>query len=571
MPEQYHAEKRTIGGLLSMSEPPIEVSTVQRDFSWDTLHVRAFWEDLLSFSNTHPGSSLEGQEYFLGSIVLAKRGEGDVYVLVDGQQRLATATILLSVIRDFLGKYNLDAARQTQNEYIAKTDYLKGTSPHFDRMYKFQPYEHDRHFFRQLVQDDNIPDAAPKPTQRSHQLIAKARSFFKEQLGRQWETLGGGEKGFLWALRLQKVLTNHVSVVIAIALDEDIAFSVFETLNDRGIGVAPEDLIRNFVTLQAPETARPEVRSNMEKVWALEPELRLEDFFRHYWLSHKGDLKSRSLYRELKSSFSSEKLSPVDYSRDLAHSAEVYQRIVSCSDPDTDTSRHLESVKTLRAQALMPVLLSLFDLAEAGSVTAHQARTLVKTLVSLYVRHNVIGNLESSKLEEELFGLARDLREKKDSAGYALARLAKFAPADSDFKEAFSKAEVRRREVARYLLREIEVHRRRTGELDVAPSNKVNLEHIYPLSPGAEIQDSSLGEAVHRIGNLTILSTALNDKAKNSAFSKKQGFYAASDLLVAKELGDKAKFVAWTPETIAQRQAELANDAVAVWAMPTKP
>jgi uncharacterized protein with ParB-like and HNH nuclease domain len=98
MPERYRSDKRTMGQLLSLSSPPIEVSSIQRDYSWDPSHVRTFWEDLLSFADTLPADLSTDQEYFLGSVVMADKTKGTGYLLIDGQQRLATATILLSVI-----------------------------------------------------------------------------------------------------------------------------------------------------------------------------------------------------------------------------------------------------------------------------------------------------------------------------------------------------------------------------------------------------------------------------------------------------------------------------------------
>ena len=71
MPERYRSDKRTIGQLLSLSSPPIEVSSIQRDYSWDPSQVRTFWEDLLSFADTLPVDLSTDQEYFLGSVVLA--------------------------------------------------------------------------------------------------------------------------------------------------------------------------------------------------------------------------------------------------------------------------------------------------------------------------------------------------------------------------------------------------------------------------------------------------------------------------------------------------------------------
>lgn len=99
--QRYDADRQTIGSLLATTSPRIEVPEWQRSYSWDTTQVETFWNDLLTFSDRYPANTIQGQEYFLGSIVLVTRP--DAVELLDGQQRIATATILLSVLRDAPG------------------------------------------------------------------------------------------------------------------------------------------------------------------------------------------------------------------------------------------------------------------------------------------------------------------------------------------------------------------------------------------------------------------------------------------------------------------------------------
>jgi uncharacterized protein with ParB-like and HNH nuclease domain len=87
MPNQYASEKKTIGELLSMTSPTIEVPEWQRSYSWDTREVETFWTDLTAFSDQYPGENLNDQEYFLGSIVIVNNAIR--HLLLDGQQRLA--------------------------------------------------------------------------------------------------------------------------------------------------------------------------------------------------------------------------------------------------------------------------------------------------------------------------------------------------------------------------------------------------------------------------------------------------------------------------------------------------
>lgn len=101
MPTQidtFHPEKRSLGQILSSTSPPIRVPDYQRDYSWETQQVSEFWEDLIAFGGNDPKAPIAGKEYFLGAAVLVNNGT--FHLLLDGQQRLATATILLAALRD---------------------------------------------------------------------------------------------------------------------------------------------------------------------------------------------------------------------------------------------------------------------------------------------------------------------------------------------------------------------------------------------------------------------------------------------------------------------------------------
>ena len=112
MPDHpYGARPMTIGTLLSITSPRITVPYWQRSYSWGNREIDTFWQDLLSFDNHYPKDNISGQQYFLGSIVLVT--EGTTNLLLDGQQRHATATILLSALRDALQKPQNRSSHET--------------------------------------------------------------------------------------------------------------------------------------------------------------------------------------------------------------------------------------------------------------------------------------------------------------------------------------------------------------------------------------------------------------------------------------------------------------------------
>src|SRR6266540_3044141 len=523
MPEQrYEAGRQTIGTLLATTSPRIEVPEWQRSYSWTTEEIEAFWQDLTAFDVQYPNDNIIGEEYFLGSIVLVTGGATNL--LLDGQQRLATATILLSVLRDARRDYSGDAAARLQNKYISDFDDATGTTTHVLTLNVY-----DRDFFRAEIQDEpKDPPVRPKPTLKSHGLIRKARDYFAERVAEESTTLGGGKAAFQRNLRISRILCDHMSVVAVSSTDEDNAAAVFETLNDRGIGLSTPDLLRNLLLRRAPnDTTRDRIVAAWQTVLAINEEASVEEFLRHYWVSQRGDVKARKLYREIKGTVVDEDIDSLVLSLDLAETAPVYRDIVRAREDDPELRRLLEGIRALGAKALYPALLSGYAAEDEGG--KEKLRLLASALVALFVRYNVIGGRETTVMETTVYQAAANLRSTKDF-GAAVESLAALAPDAEDFINRFQRASVSRVATARYLLREIEHAKRQTQEVAVEGTDRVHVEHIYPQAPDGPKWPNH-AQVINRLGNLTLLGKRLNTSIKNADFAtKKTEGYAGSDI-----------------------------------------
>ena len=548
MPEEYGAKKKTLGELLSLTSPPICVPEWQRDFSWETSQVDTFWRDLNRFADQYPGEAINEREYFIGSVVLVDTGLS--HLLLDGQQRLATATILLSVVRDHIKPFREDAAARTQHKFIAEFDDTTGATS-----FKLTLNVFDRDFFRREIQE-GTEGGGVEPDTYSHKLIRKAREYFTQRFDEAYVKLGGGQPAFQWALRMQKVLTSHVSVVAITSDDEVNASTVFETLNDRGIGLSTPDLLRNLLLRRAPDTDRDEIIDCWRDVLEVEGEASVEDFLRHYWLSIHGDVKTRGLYRTIKDEVEVSNTDSLKFSRDLQEAANLYSELLAGRDADLELARLLKGVKLLGAKSLMPAILSAYAVGNAD-----QKRKFLRSLTSLYVRHNVIGNLENSRLETIVFEAAKTLRADQDF-GAATAKLQELAPDDPQFVNQFKIAQIAWMPSARYVLREIEHQLGATQELSVETPDRVHVEHIYPQKPEAGGRWANHAAAVNRLGNLTLLAQRLNSSIKNKPFAEKRPKYLESQLLMTKQL---AGYEHWTFAAIEERQERLAGLAPQIW------
>lgn len=548
MTNVYHPEKRTISEILAMTNPAIIVPDWQRSFSWTPSHVETFWTDLTSF---HTSKRLDnGSEYFLGSIVIVKTSSGEL-LLLDGQQRIATSVILLSTIRDSISEYNNNAAVRIQNKFLADFDDATDAT-----VYKLTLNKYDREFFRRLILVDRDNDyIEPQPEIASHSLIKAARDFFERRFEAVWSELTP-KAAYDWCLEIRRVLLEGLTVISVVSEDEDTAADVFETLNDRGIGLSTPDLLRNLIIRRAPKSSQDTIVDLWKNVVDFENDATIKDFLRHFWISRFGDVKSQSLYREIKKKVAEDDIPSVEFSEGLSESALVYQDILDKRNEDDEVQRILETTKDLKGKLLFPVYMSILECVEGDKI-----RDLMRLCFCLYVRHSVICGRENSKLENVVYYLARQLRQGFNINTFR-AQIEEVLPTDEDVERSFGSLIVTHNPTRRYLLVELERAIRSTEEMEVSNPKKVHVEHIYPQTPISENRLQRHEQLVNRIGNLTLLSQRLNTSIRNSEFKTKKSAYSQSSIELTRKLD---AYASWGQHEIESRQLELAKLAPKIW------
>jgi hypothetical protein len=224
MQESFTSQTYNISALLGRTSFPsytakrVVVPPFQRGYSWELSHASTFWDDIFTFYRQFNGK--DGPDtYFLGPIVILP--ESECINLLDGQQRLATATILLGVIRDIArargGQAGSDLARDIQRDLIMVDDDAG--------IYALTLGELDEPFFRIYVQEDP-PSHSIKPRLRSHRLIQQARNFLYARIE---ELVGGfGSKELVATLKgLQKSVASQLKLVAIEVYSEYVGISVW--------------------------------------------------------------------------------------------------------------------------------------------------------------------------------------------------------------------------------------------------------------------------------------------------------------------------------------------------------
>ncbi|MGD0904164.1 MAG: DUF262 domain-containing HNH endonuclease family protein [Terracidiphilus sp.] len=549
--ETFKPDKRTLGQLLASTSPPLRVPDYQRDFSWEKTQVAEFWDDLLKFSQNDGHSH---REYFLGAIVLVN--SETFHLVLDGQQRLATATILLAVIRDKMVEYKETAARQIQDQFILFADEITGAT-----VPRLELNVFDRQFFRQFIQGYPRPENLPAAGQGSHRLIVQAYNYFSDRITELWNSAGAGKEGFDQIGYLSVVLRERMALISAIADTERSAAAIFTSLNDRGIGLSSVDLVRSHILQNAHESQREEIIKLWESTFrACGRDIGAESLMRMSWVAQHGDLKSRALYKIITDDLDQQDQASASlvYSKRLAEDATHYRTIRDGDTDDPDLEEYWLSLRILKFNAGYPVFI-----AAARKFDLESQKRLGKALRTLVLRHNVICNMDRASLESLAFVCSKLIAD-GGSIDHAEDLLRTKSPSNAAFVESFGNLSFGPSEhgIARYLLTLFDSAMSATAEVTVAGANRVHVEHIYPQQPPAAERWPEHGKYVQRLGNLTLLDRRLNTQIKNSGFSTKVKYYAESKLEVTKEL---LSFAEWTPQTVEERQAKLLERALKLW------
>jgi hypothetical protein len=391
MSQAFKADSVNFAGLLSgLEKPQLVVPPFQRGYSWEKKHVDAFWKDLVKFQEEKSDGVVD--KYFLGPIVTLERG-GRLEVL-DGQQRIATATILFAALRDaatsIIGTSEAEKfSHAIQTTFIAKDD----AGDHVG--FCLELGEADKEFFREHIQRFPGPDASPPVKLKSHKNIAVAKKLLQTAVNGMLVGLAPHDQ--MKRLRSLRDVIRTELVMTSIPVDDEReAFRIFETLNDRGLKLSVPDLLLNYLMKTAPTDAdRSAIRKYWNQMLDRMGRRNIGHFLRHVWVSQFGDVK-KDLFGEIKTHFESNGTVSLEFAKASQEHCHQYCELLDFSDELGAARRHVRAlIKNLDCFSALPLLLSAYS-SLSPSGFEHVCRlTLVfvvrYSLVRIYLTKQLLG------------------------------------------------------------------------------------------------------------------------------------------------------------------------------------
>ena len=533
----------------------------QRDYSWTQTEVTRLFQDFA-------GAMLDDDgDYFLGTVVLVAK-QGEIFEIVDGQQRLATTTLLLVAIRDHLAISDRQIAANIDRDYLSATSRnMRDIEP------RLKLNLADNSFFEKIVADAS----SAVPTRASHVLLSDAYKEAKAHVRRVVAAFDENKHGDR-LVDLMNFLKRGARVIVLSVSSEANAYRMFETLNDRGLRTTQADLVKNYVFGRAGDRVNEAqqkwatMRASLESVD--EDRIPTVTFLRHALMLREDYFRENALHETVQRIVKSE--SQVTNLLDSFESLAFEYAALFNADSDrwngfADSMRDaIRTLDLLNIASVRPLMMAV-----AAKFSKKEATAVFRKLISWKVRYLIAGaTLTGGYIEVPLANAAKKVFQGELADENALSKfMATHLPTDDKFKQAFASATVSKASLAKYYLRSLEQHFNKNPDAAFVvntDSQQITLEHVLPQKPGVNwpaFSDEEASADFKRIGNMTLLPAKKNSDLKSAPFSEKRKLYAEG---VAYEITlQVARETTWTHKHVVERQLALADLAVKAWPLLT--
>ena len=484
------------------------------------------------------------------------------YMIIDGQQRMTTLTLLLLALRDYAIKNPSDTAINARriDNMLLKNEYESG-----DERYKLLLTETDRDIIISLVEEKPIAEGTRSRLIENYKFFTGKLANKEIQPSEVYQSIG----------KLQ---------IVNITLDRtvDDAQAIFESLNSTGKELSESDLIRNYILMGLEPSEQTYVYEHfwrpMEQLFVYETQGTVMDaFFRHYLtmkLSHIP--KQGRVYEEFKLyHLNCEFRTIKELCQDLLDYAKYYTNIVFKRNADPDLKKLYEDIIELRMEVSYPFLLKIHHDCNKEIIKSDELKEILKLCIS-YVLRRAICAIPTNSMNKT-FATLKNYVKLDDylnsvKAFFVMQGTYKEFPDNDKFKGAFMSRDIYTMRVRNYILSRLENFENKAPIIienytieHIMPQNK-NLSSAWQADLGTGWQEVQK-KYLHTIGNLTL--TAYNSEMSDRSFMEKMnmpGGFKESALRLNRYV---VSLNEWNEQHIQERAKELAKKAESIWPYPS--
>ncbi|GAA7771016.1 DUF262 and DUF1524 domain-containing protein [Helicobacter pylori] len=549
------ADATTLLGFFEESQNnQFVIPIYQRLYSWKKEQCEQLWDDVIKIGGNDKMSG-----HFIGSILYVRDGNthSSPLLIIDGQQRLTTITLLFIALRNHLSE-EVEILEKFSRKKIES--YLINSDKDGDKKFRLILSESDKDTLLFLIDKNRR-----KPSEPSLKIMENFK-LFEKWINENTDKLETIFKG----------LDKLMIVWISLKKEKDDPQLIFESMNSKGIELTQADLIRNYIVMET------EVKNQ-------------KDFYNQYWRTMEEDFKqNETLFNQFVRHYLTIKIGKApnekrvyeafkDYQQERGIETEVllqdlqkycgyFCRIVFKKEADKDLNKALSFLMDLEMDVIYPLLLELYSDYSDGVLSKQDFIPIIYLTESYICRRTVCG-LGTNSLNKVFPFVTKKINKDqylesiKVHFGY-LTEKQRF-PNNDEFKEHFITIDFYHFQKREYFLERLE----NFDTKEPVDTQECTIEHIMPQTLNLE-WERDLGEnfqAIHEkylntIGNLTL--TGYNNEYSNNSFQEKRDMekgFKQSPLRLNQSLRDLEVF---GEEQIKKRANDLADWALKIWTYP---
>ncbi|GAA8665598.1 DUF262 and DUF1524 domain-containing protein [Helicobacter pylori] len=528
----------------------------QRLYSWKKEQCEQLWDDIIKI-----GGNDKMNGHFIGSILYVRNGitHSSPLLIIDGQQRLTTITLLCIALRNHSSDEVKILEKFSRKEIES---YLINNNKDGDKKFRLILSESDKDTLLSLIDKNKR-----KPSEPSVKIVENFK-LFEKWISENTDKLETIFKG------LEKLMI----VYIALDKEKDDPQLIFESMNSKGIELTQTDLIRNYIIM---ETETEEKQKDFYNgYWrAMEEDFKQNEtlfnrFVRHYLTIKTGKIPNiKKVYEAFKDYQQKEGIEIEDLLKDLQKYCGYFCQIVFKKEADKDLNKTLSFLVDLEMDVVYPLLLELYSDYSDGVLSKQDFISII-ALTESYICRRAVCGLGANSLNKIFPSFTKKIDKKQylksiKAHFLSLEKTTGKFPKDSEFKDSLITIDFYHFKKNKYFLERLE----NFDTKEPVDTQKCDTEHIMPqtLTPEWERDLGENFEAIHEkylhtIGNLTL--TGYNAKYSNKSFQEKRDMekgFKDSPLKLNQSLKDLESF---GEKEIEKRANDLVDWALKIWTYP---
>ncbi len=536
--------KQHISKILYGDENQYIIPVYQRNYSWLQENCQELWQDIIELIKN------QNSIHFFGPIILSSQNmHNGIFIVVDGQQRLTTVSILLLAVRNFLIKTD------TNKDIIKKINNLvESESLDIALKIKLKQNHDDATRYNSLF---GITDLVESPSSN----VEKNYNFFYNQIAKNPEIAKDIIESLKRLQLVQIILESHENPYI-----------IFESINSKGVHLTAGDLIRNYMLMDLSADIQEHSYTHywqpIEKFTKKDGEINIPDFIKYYLMFKLGrNVVIKDIYSDFKK-FAAHK-NKTDIFKDLLIYAKLYAHFVGIEAyEDKEINKQITQFINLKQSVHIPYMFNLFDKFINKQITKDLLISILKLVESYCVRNIIV--IGSKGFNKFFIGLAAKVEAQKNNYGNDYIKTLENIlcdstfPSDEKFTLALQENDFYSKKTIRFLLDSFNNYGKK-GDYYI-PTHHLQIEHIMPQKPKAEYDPKIISEArdvIHSLGNLDL--TDNNQKMGNKSKAEKNKIDKDNPLSTTQ---NHNKIDIWNRDEIIKRRDILIKEALELWKRP---